>query len=144
MMNEPTNSDTAAKASRNVPKKLSDFLTSLACWAAATSLVTASRFCGSTGDSRSTSCARVTPPAAPGHPVHLADRLQQRGGHGPPVRLSRVLRRELLGGSDLGVGLAVDLGEEVVEGVGQGVGQHEGAGDEADAEHYRQGGERQP
>ena len=48
MMNEPTNRATAAKASRKVLKKPSASLTSPAAWAAATSLVTASRPCGRT------------------------------------------------------------------------------------------------
>src|SRR5581483_5655442 len=64
MMNDPTNSDTAAKASRNVDRKPSDFFTWSACCAAATSLVMASSPRGSTGWSRSTSCGRDTPSAA--------------------------------------------------------------------------------
>src|SRR5258705_3136327 len=64
MMNDPTKSDTAAKASRNVLRKPSDFFTWSACWAAATSLVMASRPFGSTGWSRSTSWGLVTPAAA--------------------------------------------------------------------------------
>src|SRR5438105_4168483 len=152
MMNDPTKRETAAKASRKVERKPSDFFTWSACWAAATSLVIASRPWGSTGASAATSWGRDRLLAAltemtSNSPTRCSTRwavgTSQRANLAP-AGFGRVLGRELLGGADLGVGLAVDLGEEVVEGVGQRVGQHERAGHEAHAEDDRQGGERQP